>query len=171
MVATTPTPVILVGNSLGGWLAADWAIQNPSKVKHLVLINNAGFRQGLDKSKLLPSSRQGIQEKNIAIMGDYAPTMPGFLLDGLVEMHQNPTLSQLFDHLVTDAPYLDGKLGPLNVPTSIIWGTPDPFFPKSNYLPRVLSERPGVQPLFLDGCGHAPQYSCPDAVADHLKSL
>jgi pimeloyl-ACP methyl ester carboxylesterase len=41
---TLQPPVILIGHSLGGWLAARYAAKHPESVKHLILIDNAGIK-------------------------------------------------------------------------------------------------------------------------------
>ena len=101
-------------------------------------------------------------------MGAHAPKLPGFMLDGLVALHQEPWLRPLFDHLMNQAPKLDERLQTFSGQLSVIWGTPDAFFPVNGYLDRVRATRPDVEPVLLEGCGHAPQYSCPDQLAAAL---
>ena len=170
VLAQTPGQLNLVGNSLGGWVAADYALKHPKRVRELTLINSAGFQWPLEPDEVLPSSRAGIQRKNKVIMGDQAPQLPGLLLDGLVALHNEPWLRPLFDQLMSKAPKLDGRLGTFPGPIQLIWGTPDAFFPVAGYLERVQRERPGMPLTLLDNCGHAPQYSCPDALLDALRS-
>ncbi|HEY6952689.1 MAG TPA: alpha/beta fold hydrolase, partial [Bacteroidota bacterium] len=38
-----PVPFTLVGQSLGGWLAATFAARHSQLVRHLILVNNAGI--------------------------------------------------------------------------------------------------------------------------------
>ena len=35
--------IIIVGNSLGGYIAADYAIKNPERIENLVLIDSSGM--------------------------------------------------------------------------------------------------------------------------------
>jgi len=158
-------PIVLVGNSLGGWLAATWSLEHPERIQRLVLVNNAGFRTPLAVGELLPDTREGMRRKNEAVLGANAPSLPGFLLDGLLEIHADPRLHALFEHLMTQAPHLDE--GPIHYSGAVqlVWGTPDPFFPEEGYLPRVQAAFPQATTERLDGCAHAPQYSCPDQLA------
>lgn len=50
----------------------------------------------------------------------------------------------------------------LGHPTTTIWGTPDGFFPVEDT--AVFSDAPVV----LEGCGHSPQYTCPERLAEAL---
>ena len=168
LTARIDGPLILVGNSLGGWVAAEWALRHPARVTQLHMVNSAGFDWPLDPELLLPSSREGVRRKNAIIMGAHAPQLPGFMLDGLVALHQEPWLRPLFDHLMNQAPKLDERLQTFSGQLSVIWGTPDAFFPVNGYLDRVRATRPEVEPVLLEGCGHAPQYSCPDQLAAAL---
>src|SRR5437868_11737602 len=57
----------LVGNSLGGWIAAAYTLAHPEKVERLVLVDAAGFAfpKDFDTSQLLklnPSTRDGMKE-------------------------------------------------------------------------------------------------------------
>lgn len=171
VLETVDGPITLVGNSMGGWVSAEWALRNVDRVERLVLVNSAGFTVDLERSTLLPSTREGVVEKNQIVMGDHAPPLPGFILDGFIEMNRSPHLHALFDHLMNDALHLEGRFQGVNVPTVLVWGTPDAYFPKDEYLPRVQQELPAAPSLFLPGCGHAPQYGCPQQLADVLLGL
>ena len=35
--------IIIIGNSLGGYIAADYAIKNPERIENLVLIDSSGM--------------------------------------------------------------------------------------------------------------------------------
>ena len=162
--------ITLAGNSMGGWVAAEWALAHPGRVRRLVLVNSAGLPQAIDPELLMPTTREGVEAKNRIVMGSHAPWLPGLLLDGLMAMGQAPQLRPLFDHLTNEAPKLTGRLRGLQAQLRLVWGTPDAFFPYESYLPRVQAEAPKDTPTrVLAGCGHAPQYSCPKLVAHSIR--
>lgn len=168
VLAQVEGSIVLAGNSLGGWVSAEWALRRPERIERLVLVNSAGFKQRLDPEVLLPSTREGVRRKNEIVMGEHAPTLPGVLLDGLVSLNASPHLRPLFDHLSTEAPRLEGRLESLTGRIALVWGTPDAYFPVSGYLDRVQAELPAASVRLLEGCGHAPQYSCPEEVAEAI---
>ena len=78
----TEGKVVLVGNSLGGWLSARYALAHPDRVEHLVLVNNAGLSQDIPRDLLLPATMARQVEKNRAILGEHTVELPGFALRG-----------------------------------------------------------------------------------------
>ena len=136
VLETVEGPVTLVGNSMGGWVSAEWTLRNPTRVDHLVLVNTAGFVAPLDRDTLLPLTRDGVVMKNKIVMGDHAPPLPGIVLDGLIEMNRAPHLHALFEHLTQEALHLEGRFDGSTVPTTLVWGTPIRTFQKLHIYPR-----------------------------------
>jgi pimeloyl-ACP methyl ester carboxylesterase len=69
--------LILLGNSLGGWLATLFALDHPTRVQRLLLLNAGGASWAqLDEQLLLPETRDRQRAKNRAVMGVKAPPVP-----------------------------------------------------------------------------------------------
>jgi len=161
----TDGEVVLVGNSLGGWLAARYALDHPDRVKHLVLVNAAGLAQDVPRDLLLPTSISRQHDKNRAVLGEHVPDLPDFAMRGMLQLNGAPRLHALFDQLEQGGFNIDERVGSLSVPVTFVWGTPDPFFPVDGYLDRYQRALPSARTVTLDGCGHAPQYSCESDLA------
>ena len=162
--------VVVVGNSLGGWLAMRYALEHPNQVNHLVLINAAGLEHPIDKSLLIPTSRDALSEKLRLMFPDGTlPELPGFAQDQLIGMTDLPRLNALFDSL-EQAGGLDDRLPGIRVPTDVVWGTPDGFFPMS-YALRLEAAIPDSAFHELPGCGHAPQIACGPRLTDLLLDI
>ncbi|MEM9731041.1 MAG: alpha/beta hydrolase [Myxococcota bacterium] len=160
--------LVLLGNSLGGWLALNYALDHPERVDHVVLLNAAGASWWSGPSKkrlLLPTTRDEQREKLAAVLGERAPAMPGFLLDQLVALGNDSRHEDLWNDVTDGNHYLDERLPSLIPSTTMLWGTPDPFFPFDSYATRLSQELPNTELHTLEGCGHAPQYSCPEELA------
>ena len=162
-------PVVLVGNSMGGWVAQLVALEHPEKVGHLVLLNSAGLDHPLDKRLVLATTEEAFVEK-LDLMSANPPSVPGFILRSFAEhFAKQDQLSELFDDTMSGQNFTDDRLPSLNVRTTLVWGMDDGFFPM-DYAERLRRLIPGARLVQIPSCGHAPQVDCPDALADILAS-
>lgn len=155
-------PVVLIGNSLGGFVALRHALDHPEGVERVVLINSGGLSYPeLEGTLLMPETREGLALKNKAVFGDAARPMPGFLADAFLERQGEARLQSLWTDLRTPPFHdLDDELSALTVPVDIIWGTPDGLLPLAGYGERFETLIPDARFETLDGCAHVPQYTC-----------
>lgn len=158
-----------VGNSLGGWVSLRFALEHPERVKQLLLVNSAGMPHKVDKAVLLPWTRERVLERNQAVFGEHTPPNPGFVADQLITLAKDPRLEDLWTNLGSE-PRIDGALPKLRTPTALIWGTPDPILPES-YAEELRAALDAPEPTWLSGCGHGPQYSCPDRLVQAIEAL
>jgi pimeloyl-ACP methyl ester carboxylesterase len=162
-------PATLVGNSLGGWLALVYARAHPERVSHVVLVNGAAVRGDGTEAQvnLLPRTREEARQAIAATMSPASPPVPGFVLDDLVRRGPQSPLARLEAAPVPDALALDGHLGELRVPVTLIWGADDRVLPLA-YAERVAAALPAARVMRLERCGHVPQRECPGALGAAL---
>ncbi|MGH0037490.1 MAG: alpha/beta fold hydrolase [Myxococcota bacterium] len=154
------TPVVLVGHSMGGRLAARFALEAPDRVAHLVLVNAGGLRGPLDRGAMLPSTREAVERRLDRLLGEAAPPLPDFVIDDLIDLHAGHGLHTLFDSIAAAVP-LDGRLAALQVPTSVLWGQGGGMRPEEVGR-RWHAGVAGSRLRWLPGCAEAPQVTCPD---------
>ena len=153
--------VTLVGNSLGGWIAAYFAVEHPERVKHLYLLNSAGLRREGIQSPYTPDRATArLAAKRI---WDCQVPLPNFVLDAIVQNAQRPAYASFIKHYARQE-FLDPLLARIHVPTTIIWGTRDRLLPDS-CAQDFHCGIAGSQLVLLPGAGHSPQNSFPTAVA------
>ncbi|MDX6692584.1 MAG: hypothetical protein QOF02_187 [Blastocatellia bacterium] len=156
----------LVGNSMGGWVAAAYALAHPEKVERLVLVDAAGFAPPADfdvrlLSKLNPSTRDDM--KQLAALVFYNKQL--FTSDAIVDQMlaariaagDGYTIQRLNESIARREDMLDNRLAAIKQPTLIIWGRADGLTPLAEYGERFKREINGSQLLVFEQCGHVPQ--------------
>lgn len=150
---------ILVGHSLGGWMAAELAVWYPELVQKLVLSNAAGIR--VKGSPIANLFAMNPQETVAACFDDLAaaqPLMPAEInADYFVRLYsERTTLASLAWNPHYD-PKLARRLQSLALPTLIIWGENDRLIPAiyGNTLQSLISD---AQLVILKGTGHMPMF-------------
>jgi pimeloyl-ACP methyl ester carboxylesterase len=150
----------LVGNSMGGWLAMLCAHRRPGRVSGVVLVNGAALRGDSSAAKvnLLPKSREEARAAMYAVTSPKSGLVPDFVLDDLVRRAPGSPLARMmaapFEELL-----LDGRLGEIQAPVTLLWGADDKLLPVS-YAERVASQLEHARLETIPGCGHIPQREC-----------
>ncbi len=158
----------LVGNSLGGWIAAAFALAHPERVDRLVLCDAAGYRalaqamgpRTLEALKL--ASRDDIRYLGPLTFHNkqfYEGTAVDDAFRQRVIAGDSYTVSRVLDSLIRGDDALDNRLHEINRPTLILWGRDDKLIPLS-FGERFHQEIAGSQLRIVDNCGHMPQIEC-----------
>jgi pimeloyl-ACP methyl ester carboxylesterase len=155
--------VILGGVSLGGWIAAEFAVRWPGRVKKLWLCNAPGlwvddvplgdlFRVLLDRSalrRLLFHDPDGSMAR--LVIQDDADE------EKLLTAYQNMTA---LARLAWDRPYnpkLASRLRRVQCPTLLLWGAHDQLVPPA-YGEAYHKHLPHARLQLIAGCGHLPMF-------------
>ncbi len=160
----------VVGNSLGGWLAAEIALQWPEGVKSLMLLDAAGLD---DPTGVLVQTARTLQNPTVENMRDFLkrcyhnpPPAPDRALAEVVESIRSRPAAAIVAALKKED-QLDARASAIRARTTIIWGATD------GVVPRAVGEGyarliPGAKLEFVPDCGHLPQQECPQAVSRAL---
>lgn len=155
----------LVGNSMGGWVAAAYTLKYPSKVERLVLVDAAGFAppKEFDLNALAglnPSTRE--EMKRLAGLVFYNPLFKSdaaidVLLAQRMSAGDGYTIQRLVESIYHGDDMLDGKLSAIKQPVLLVWGREDGLTPLAREGERFKRELPSAQLVVFDQCGHVPQ--------------
>jgi pimeloyl-ACP methyl ester carboxylesterase len=156
----------LVGNSLGGWIAVEFAIQHPEMVEKLVLVDAGGlsFESAPPTVNLNPASLDdtkkvlGIVFYNQAMVSD--PAIAAVFARHLKD-NDGYTIRRFLDGLVTTDQREDAKLSSVHAPTLVLWGADDALLPLSMG-ERFHAGISGSKLVAIKECGHIPQLEKPE---------
>jgi pimeloyl-ACP methyl ester carboxylesterase len=167
---------VLVGNSLGGWVAWETALAAPSRVQALVLVDSAGyaFRSqsvpiGFRLARVplvnrlfevtLPRSLVESSVRNV--YGDPARVRPEVVdrhYDLALRAGNRKALMQRFAQ--APAGIDEARISELKVPTLILWGGRDRLIP-AEYGGVFAKDITGSRLVIFDDLGHVPQEEDP----------
>lgn len=166
----------VIGISLGGFVALQFAIRHPEQVDKLVLVSTSAggathVQPGPEAlARLAPASRENLEVGELAKQNYAAIMGPGFAenypqdLENIAEIARYRQLRapayirQLQAAMGHDA---SQQLDRIQAPTLIIHGDVDPLVPPGNgdYLAQHIK---GAQHIVYHNVGHVPIIECPE---------
>src|SRR6266699_3412966 len=163
---------MVVGHSLGGWMAAELVVWYPERVKKLALSNAIGIRvKGTPIAHIFAMNPQELLSACFDNFAAAMPLMPTEMnADYLLSQYrQRTTLASLAWNPGYD-PRLERRLQWVKCPTLIIWGQNDRLVPAaySDAFHRLLANSELVK---LDGTGHMPMFEMPAEWSRHIAEF
>ncbi len=155
---------VLVGNSMGGWIAAAFTIAYPERVDRLVLVDSTGYAPaaGFDYKSLYalnPSHREGMKalaEKVFFNKAFSSDTAIDQVLAQRMSAGDGYTINSLIESVGRGEDFLDGQFEKIKAPTLIIWGREDGLVPLADG-ERLKKDIPNSRLSVIGQCGHFPQ--------------
>lgn len=154
--------VIVVGNSLGGWMAMLVAYRRPESVAMVVCVDGGAMKGSNEPARLLPKSRAEARESVAQTRDVKSAAIPDYVLDDIVRQATKGSLARFAATAASmDAWVLDeAKLGEIQAPVRLIWGASDRLMPL-DYARRMEGALKDVRLHVIADCGHVPQVECP----------
>jgi pimeloyl-ACP methyl ester carboxylesterase len=157
----------IVGNSLGGWIAADFAIRYPDRVDRIVLVDAAGFftqpvaRRDLEflNPGTLDATREMVKRVffNKQMQNEAVVRM---IYTERMRAGDAYTIDRLLDAAADRVDALNDRLRSVHSPALVIHGRLDPLLPVSE-ADAIAQQVAGAKKMILDDCGHVPELECP----------
>jgi len=151
--------VDIVGHSLGGWVAAELAVRDTSRLNSLTLVDAAGIHvPGVPQVDTFLLNEDDLVR---VLFHDqkHAEAMLAVLkrpeLEDVVLKNRTTTAKLIWQPRGYDL-NLHKWLHRIDVPTLIVWGANDRLFPKE-YAAAWQRLIPGAQATVIPDCGHVPQ--------------
>ncbi|KAL2612992.1 hypothetical protein R1flu_024684 [Riccia fluitans] len=175
-------PVVLVGASLGGSIAIDFAVAHPDAVEKLVLIDAQGFAEGVGNMATFPkllayagiALLKSVPLRTYAFYMAFYKTTLNAMLDGMRVGRLHCLLPGWADasvsFMLSGGYNVASKIPEVQQETLVIWGEHDKILPRE-YAERFQKELPRSQLELVKEAGHIPHVEQPSAVADLILNF
>src|SRR5690606_70238 len=172
----------LIGNSMGGHIAALYAARHPEQVLSVALLDNAGI-DSPRKSEMFEMIERGQPTPLVVRRAEdfdtlmsfvfvTPPPLPEALKRHFAEQsmanqaHYDMIFRQLREHYIP----LEPELPKIQAPTLVLWGDRDRVLDVSSIdVMRPLLKKPTV--VVMKDCGHAPMIERPGETAQHYQAF
>ena len=159
--------VNLVGLSLGGWVAAEMAVRDTSRLATVTLMCAAGIHvkdvPQFDMFLVSPEERARRMFHDPAKAEAIVERVSDPANADLVMKNQEATARLIWQPRAYD-PHLRKWLHRIDRPTLALWGESDPLFPPA-YAKAYAELIPGAKAVVLEACGHLPNLEQPQAAS------
>jgi len=168
--------VIVIGSSLGGWIAAEMAVKSSERMGGLVLVAPLGIKIGDRETRdipdifaLPPDEVTRLQYRDPARAAvDHAKLSD----DQLTVIARNREATALYAwEPYFHNPKLKRWLHRISVPTLLLWGADDRFVTAAYYGAAYRGAIPGARFETIDGTGHFPHIEEPRAFAERVRGF
>jgi len=167
--------VVLVGASLGGWIAAEMAVKTTERISQLVLIDSVGIKVG-DREARDIADIYAITDRQLAEIAYADPQKMARDTKSLPE--QELTLmarSRESTGRYAWSPYmhnpkLKARLHRIGIPALVLWGEADRIV-APEYGRSFAAALPNARFAVIESAGHFPHLEQPNAVAHHILDL
>jgi pimeloyl-ACP methyl ester carboxylesterase/quercetin dioxygenase-like cupin family protein len=165
------TGVTVIGNSIGGWIAAEIAVLNSPRVEAVVLADAAGLQVAAAPAADFFS----LTMDQVAELSYFRPDKFRIDLDRLPEpakaaMAANRAALALYGGPAMADPALLGRLPGITAPVLVVWGAADRMIPPEHGLAYTRAI-PGAEFQLISHAGHLPQLETPATLLRLLQDF
>ncbi len=167
---------VLIGQSLGGWIAASYAVGHPARVTRLVLVGAGGntfdpavMQRIRDASMAaVKTPTHALVRDRVALLFSRTVTADEELVACRQAIYSRPgAIDAMRKALELQTPEirrrnLFTRWAEIVPPALLVWGRDDQITPLSSGR-QIATALPGSRLVVLDQCGHWPQFERPDA--------
>ena len=172
-------PITLVGASLGGAAAIDFATAHPECVERLVLVDAQGFIEGLGPMGVMPRpvALAGVNVLKTRILRNTANQMAycdraTFATEDAMRVGQLHTFQPQWADATLSFMKSDGykvakRVKTIQQKTLVLWGRQDNILEPA-YAERFAEEVPDSTLVWVENCGHVAHLERPEFMRDTL---
>ena len=176
LAAQNLSDAIVIGSSLGGWIAAEMAVKSTARIAKLILVAPLGIKVGDRETRDIPDIfalpadevlRLKYHDPTIAAV-DYAALSD----DELTVLACNREATALYAwEPYFHNPKLRQRLHRITVPTLLLWGAQDHFVTPGYYGAAYREAIPGARLEIIENAGHLPDIEQPEALVERVRTF
>ncbi|WP_052670035.1 alpha/beta fold hydrolase [Nitriliruptor alkaliphilus] len=170
--------VHIVGESLGGWIAAYVGSDHPERVRSIQLVASGGTKavpavmariKNSTREAVLSDDRALTEQRLHLLMADPEADVTDELVDVRYRIYHQPRFQEHLDNLLGLQEMerrqrnllTEERMAKLTMPVLVIWGRDNPFgeIPEAQKMHEAI---PGSELVLFDDCGHWPQHEKAD---------
>lgn len=158
--------VIVVGNSVGGWIAAELALRAAARIATVVLVDAAGLEvPGHPVADIFPLTPAELSKLSFYDPGAFRIDPSAMTDDQRRAQAGNRAALAVYGGASMSDPALRGRLAGLSRPVLVVWGEADQIV-DLDYGRAYAAAIPAARFRVLPRAGHLPQLETPAALAD-----
>eukprot|EP00798_Chlamydomonas_sp_ICE-L_P027629 gene27629-7266_t len=173
-------PIILLGSSLGGAIALDFAINYPELISRLALIAPQAFIDGIGPMSNLPRplASLGVSVLKKEWLRQAANQMSYFnkkkmatrdaLLVGRLHTHLPGWMEANVAFIRSGGYAISKRLSEVETPTTVLWGRNDEVLDPKLYADKFEATLKNARLVWVEESGHVPHLEQPEFVARFL---
>ncbi|WP_433789452.1 alpha/beta fold hydrolase [Actinoplanes sp. CA-252034] len=158
------TGVTVVGNSIGGWIAAEMALLHPAGVGGYVLVDAVGIEVPghpvADFFALTPAELAALSYHDPVTYGVDPARLPA---EARAAMAGNRAAIEVYAGRAMTDPTLAARLSGVTAPALVVWGEADRIG-DTDFGRAYAAAIPGARFTLLPETGHLPQIETPEAL-------
>ncbi|HUI27799.1 MAG TPA: alpha/beta hydrolase [Candidatus Kryptonia bacterium] len=163
----------IIGVSVGGWIAAEFAVAHPERVRQLILVGAAGLKiDGVPRYDLFLNPIEDILPHLFHDETRAAQLLPTEYGPEVVvrAYRESTTLARLAWNPYLYNPKLERRLARITAPTLVVWGEQDGFLPLA-YGEAYARAIPAARLQTVPNCGHLVPFEQTDEFVGHVSEF
>ncbi len=162
---------VLVGHSLGGWLALRLAVSQALRPASIALVNPAGALLAKERWEPFRASVSARDRRGVAryleLAFHRAPLALRLFPSEVIKAMWTEAAQGLLGAISEEDFLLEAQLSGLRVPLRLVWGARDRLLPEGTlaFFQRAL---PNAEVILLDKAGHLPHLEAPGQLAQAI---
>ena len=168
--------VVVIGFSLGGWIAAEMAVKSTERIARLILVAPLGIKIGDRETRDIPDifalPADEVARLQYHDSSRFHLDYTALSEDALTVIARNREATALYAwEPYFHNPKLRRRLRRIHIPTLLLWGASDRFVTPGYYGAAYRDAIPGARLEIIAQAGHVPQLEQPEAFVERVRAF